>query len=129
MPHCLAGPAVTSTTTDATGSFTLPLDPGTYQFEYDPPAGSPLPRMIEPVDDHDGRRVSHRRRPPAHARPRGGRRPQGADGEIPLPDATVRIFEPRRCPTTDPCAPWLRAETQTDANGHFRAIVAQPGTN
>jgi hypothetical protein len=48
MPHCLGGPAVTSTTTDATGSFTLPLDPGTYQLEYDPPAGSPFPRLSEP---------------------------------------------------------------------------------
>jgi hypothetical protein len=48
----------------------------------------------------------------------------------PLPNATVRLFEPRvACPTMGPCAPWLRATTQTDANGHFRAIVAAPGTN
>jgi hypothetical protein len=125
MPRCLAGPSSTSTTTDATGSFTLPLDPGTYQLEFDPPPGSPFPRMIE-----SGVKVTTA---PTHRVVRLPT-PVLVEGEvlkapgIPLPDATVRIFEPRPT-TTDPGPPFLRAATQTDANGRFRAIVAAPSTN
>ncbi len=72
VPHCLVGPAVTGTTTDATGSFTLPLDPGTYQLEYDPPAGSPFPRMIESASRSRRPTRIAPPRPPARARPRGG---------------------------------------------------------
>ena len=45
-------PAATpsSTTTDAGGFFSLPLDPGTYQLDYDPPSGSSAPRFTDPVD-------------------------------------------------------------------------------
>ena len=39
-----------STTTDAGGIFQLPLDPGTYQLDYDPPSGSSAPRFTDPVD-------------------------------------------------------------------------------
>ena len=47
-PPCAAPGTVTaSTTTDATGVFQLPLDPGTYQLDYDPPAGSAAPRLTE----------------------------------------------------------------------------------
>jgi hypothetical protein len=48
----------------------------------------------------------------------------------PLPNATIRIFEPL-CPKTDGCTlpPILRAETQSDDVGHFRAIVALPSGN
>lgn len=129
LPNCLVGPAITSTTTDAMGSFTLPLDPGTYQLEYDPPAGSPFPRIIESVEvtTAEANRTILVHLPA----------PLLVEGDvlkapgIPLPNATVRLFERRvvDCPTTGPCPPWLRATTQTDANGHFRAIVAMPATN
>ena len=48
---------------------------------------------------------------------------------MPLPNATIRIFEPL-CAKTDGCTlpPILRAETQSDDEGHFRAIVALPST-
>ncbi len=127
MPHCLAGPTTTNTTTDATGSFTLRLDPGPYQLEYDPPPGSPLPRMIESVEltTADAYRTVLVRLPtPVLVEGNVLKAPPG----IPLPDATVRIFE-SLCPPTGACTALLRAETQTDANGHFRAIVAAPGTN
>ena len=128
IPDCLSGPTVSSTIADATGSFTLPLDPGTYQLEYDPPAGAPFPRAIESVEvtPADANRTIVVRLPT----------PVLVEGDVlkapasPLANATVRLFEPRvDCPTTGPCAPWLRATTQTDANGHFRAIVAKPAMN
>jgi hypothetical protein len=48
----------------------------------------------------------------------------------PLPDATIRVFEPL-CAKAEDCtlAPILRAETQADDGGHFRAIVALPSGN
>ena len=36
-----------STLTDDVGRFTLRLDPGTYQLDYNPPAGSAVPRLSE----------------------------------------------------------------------------------
>jgi len=126
IPHCLAGPTATSTTTDVAGSFTLPVDPGTYQLEYDPPAGSPLPRMIESVEvtPTDTNRTILVRLPA----------PVLVEGDVlkapatPLPNATVRIFE-SLCSPMGGCTALLRATTQTDAAGHFRAIVAAPAAN
>ena len=134
MPHCLAGPTTTSTTTDATGSFTLRLDPGKYQVEYDPPAGSALPRMIDrtvditPADTY--RTVVVRLPTPVLVEGDVFKAPapEPPGRGVPVRDATVRIFE-SLCPPPDPCTVLLRAETQTDANGHFRAVVAMPGTN
>ena len=125
-PHCLAGPTATSTTTDAAGSFTLPLDPGTYQLEFDPPAGSPFPRLIQSdlrVMTADAHRTVVL---PTPALVEGD--VLKAPG-VPLPDATVRLFE-SLCPATGPCTALLRATTLTDASGHFRAFVAaSAGTN
>ena len=44
--------------------------------------------------------------------------------------ATIRFFEPV-CDKTDGCTlpPILRAETQSDKDGHFRAIIALPSSN
>ena len=47
MPHCLAGPTATTTITDATGSFTLPLELGPTYSNIDPPRDRRSPRMIE----------------------------------------------------------------------------------
>ena len=49
------------------------------------------------------------------------------DGKgVALPDATIRLYEPRlrRRPGTLYRADRCVAETQTDADGHFRAVVA-----
>src|SRR4029079_16978079 len=86
-------------TTSAMGSFSLPLDPGVYQLDYEPPASSAVPRMTElnvaVAADMTGRLVQL----PA---------PALVEGDVhdamnmPLPNATVRIFEPR-CAMVTPC--------------------------
>jgi len=120
---CLLGPATTSVITDATGAFKLALDPGHYQLDYDPPTGSPAPRWTEPyevVANIDANRTV--RLPP----------PALFEGDLedaldnPLPFTTIRIFEPN-CPSPTSCAPpTLRGQAQSDADGHFRAIVWAP---
>lgn len=123
---CLAGLAASSTTTDAAGSFTLPLDPGTYQLEYDPPSGAPVPRLTEHEVQVTMADMIHSVRLPAAVLMEGDVRKQEGTA---LPYSSIRIFEPRCSPTNDCKSPWLRAETQADANGHFRVVVADPGTN
>jgi len=124
---CLPGPSATSATTSAMGSFSLPLDPGVYQLDYEPPASSAVPRMTElnvaVAADMTGRLVQL----PA---------PALVEGDVhdamnmPLPNATVRIFEPR-CEMVTPCTtrPLLRAQTLSDEKGHFRVVVAAIPTN
>jgi hypothetical protein len=126
---CLGAPTTTSVTTTSTGSFTLPLDPGTYTLDYDPPGGSSVPRMTVPAVDI-----------PAIATMDLGPvqlpTPALVEGDVisatsgAVPNATVRIFEPA-CDMPAGCAmkPTLRAQTQTDANGHFRAVVAASPSN
>src|SRR5262249_59744567 len=100
---CLPNPSTASAITNAAGGFTLPLDPGTYQLEFDPPAGAPFPRLTEPkveVPVPDGLRLTQL---PA---------PSVVDGDVHdaqgnvLPFATVRILEPR-CPDIKNCMPPL----------------------
>ena len=123
-----ASTSPSSTTTNAYGAFKLPLDPGTYQLDYDPPAGSSAPRFTEPTPLIVGVSASG---PIAHqvVLPLGGL-VQGvayvAGSRQPLTSATIRIFEPR-CSGAD-CAtpPWLRGQTVTDGNGHFQIVVPLP---
>lgn len=124
---CLPAASATSATTNAAGSFFLPLDPGVYQLDYEPPSGSAVPRMTElnvaVAADMPGRLVQL----PAPALVEGDL----LDATyIPLPNATVRIFEPR-CEMVTPCTtpPLLRAQTLTDGNGHFRVVVAATPKN
>jgi hypothetical protein len=125
-PPCLGGPPTTTAVTNAMGYFMLALDPGVYQFDYDPQGGSASPRFTELAVTVDGDAVRQVRLPA----------PFLVDGDVrnmdttPLPYATVRIFEPR-CASVDACTTpsMLRAKTQTDGAGHYRAIVAAPGTN
>jgi len=117
-----SAPTTFTTTTDATGEFSLSLEEGTYQLDYDPPAGSAAPRFTEFGVPVMASGVSHLVQLP---------RPGLIEGNVvdaagvPLPNATVRIFAPR-CAIAGGCAmaPLLRAETFTDTNGRFRAIVA-----
>jgi len=120
---CLPGPSTTSVSTDAKGSYELRLDPGSYQLDYVPPAGSAIPRMSADlaVESTGPRSVAM----PAPALIEGDLQDSG-NGL--LPSTTIRFFE-TRCSGNGCRAPLLRAETQTDTNGHFRAIViAPPGT-
>ena len=120
----LSPPTTVSVVTGADGSFQLPLDPGTYQLDYDPPAGSSSPRMTEFEVAVDADVV----RPVLLAAPaiiEGD--VQDAVG-MPLPNATVRIYQPR-CDTQGCKTPFLRAKTQTDLGGHFRAVVEDPAAN
>jgi hypothetical protein len=137
VPSCPSTPAAPgNTTTDANGVFSLPLDPGTYQLDYDPPAGSAAPRFTEyqvavPVlgggtDGGTPMIPPHPVQLPVAAAVAGT--VVGPDGTTPLPSATVRFFETRGAVADGgtPLAPLLRAQTVTDANGAFRVAVALP---
>jgi hypothetical protein len=118
-----SGPSTVSTTTDRSGVFTLALDSGTYQIDYDPQPGSLAPRLTENNVPVNGTATRFVQLPS----------PNVVEGDVvdadqkPLRGATVRLFEPR-CTQISPCmsAPILRVETQADANGHFRAVVGMP---
>jgi hypothetical protein len=117
------GPVMISTTTNAMGAFALALDRGAYQIDYDPPAGSWMPRLTEynvAVSDDATRLVQL----PQPALLEG----QVSDAdEKALADATIRIFEPR-CAAGPDCKtpPILRGETLTDKDGNFRVVVPMP---
>jgi hypothetical protein len=122
-----ATPALTSTTSDIHGMFSLALDPGTYQVDYDPPTGSAAPRFTEYGVRIGGQAlVTHDVTLPQGAAVVGT--VFGPDGNTPLPSATVRLFEVRctgaDCTGPNRTAPALRAVTVTDGNGSFRVAVA-----
>jgi hypothetical protein len=117
-------------TTGVDGRFKMHLEPGMYQFDYEPAPGSPAPRLtdfIVQVDDSDD--------PEVDTVPDEVRLPRGAlvDGKVldnagkPVARAIVRIFQPR-CTMAEACGfpPQLLAETQSDDEGHFRVVMAVP---
>jgi hypothetical protein len=132
---CPTPAAVTaSTTTDTNGMFSLPLDPGNYQMDYDPPAGSSGPRWTEPsVLVPTPYNTPHDLTLPQGARVMGTvvARANGA----PVGSATVRLFRPD-CSTPQTCAdplgrpgpPLLVGKALTDSNGSFRLVVPVPGS-
>jgi hypothetical protein len=113
-----------------TGSFRLPVDPGNYQIDYDPPGGSGVPRMTE-VDVAIGADVSREVHLPKPAFVEGT--VVAADGRTALAGAMVRLYEVRcvamNCTGPGRVAPWLRGVAQTDGSGRFRAIVALDTSN
>jgi hypothetical protein len=119
----------TTLVTASDGSFTLPLDPGRYQIDYDPPAGSSVPRMTE-FDVEIGKDDVEREVQLPQARVLEGD-VIAADG-TPLAGAFVRLYEPRCSAADNNCtgpsrlSPWLRGTAQTDAKGRFRAVVPRP---
>ncbi|HXT93111.1 MAG TPA: hypothetical protein VN714_28085 [Trebonia sp.] len=130
VPGCASTPAApASATTGANGNFSLALDPGTYQIDYDPPAGSAAARLTA-----YGVVIGGYNQAPAPA-PIDLEAAGWFEGTVlapdnatPLASATVRIYEPRcsgsACaPSNDPPAPRLRAQAVTDANGFFRVAV------
>lgn len=127
-------PAATSAsaTTDATGSYSLPMDPGTYQLDIDPPVGSVAPRLTEVgVTVPDEGLVTHDVTLPAGVLVKGL---VIGDGGEPVASAAVRVFQPR-CTGPSDCsgpgriAPLLRGKALTDAQGQFRIVVADPAGN
>jgi len=114
-------------TTDADGRYALPLDPGSYQLDYDPPADSPSARATNP---NGAVTVT------AAADPAGGDVTLPTAGLVqgqvnspetatPLTGATVRVYEPQ-CSAGNCTAPLLRGQSQTDTSGRFRIVVASP---
>jgi hypothetical protein len=124
-------PVTASTTSDAKGTYQLPLEPGTYQLDYDPPSGTSAPRMTEWAVMVDSDPGPHDVSLPPGALVKGS--VIGPDGAG-VPSATVRFFE-RRCngqqadcfgPNRTP--PWLRGKALTDASGLYRMVVPVPST-
>jgi hypothetical protein len=124
---------VPTATTDSKGTFSLYLDPGTYRFDYFPPAGAPVPLFsemkvkLEASVTSSSQVIGDLMLPAAAV----------ADGTVrdamgqPVPLAAVRLYEMPACPMPAGCMgaplpPTLRAEARTDAAGHFRAIFATP---
>jgi len=124
-------PLTATTVADANGTFQLPLDPGTYQLDYDPPGGANAPRMTQTGVTVDGDPPAQDVMLPPGALVKGS--VIGPDGAG-VPSATVRFFE-RRCDGQAPdcfgpnrTPPWLRGKALTDATGQFRMIVPIPNT-
>ena len=117
-------PASTSTGRD--GSYQLLLDPGTYQLDYDPPAGAPVPRLTETgVIVNTGLNPDHAVQMLTGALIKGA--VHGSDG-TPLPSVGVRFFEVacvgrNDCYGTNRVSPILRGVTHTDSDGTFRVVV------
>lgn len=125
VPTCTSTPgSPASGTTDANGRFTLYLDPGTYQLDYDPPAGSAATRLTEYGVTVGIDPITHAVDLSAAGLVQGK---VLAPDMTPLPSATVRIYAPRcsgsACSAAGAPPPQLRAQAVTDANGFFRVAV------
>jgi hypothetical protein len=123
-----AGAPLASVTTDRKGAFTLLIDPGIYRFDYDPPAGSPVPRLTEAgvmVTADTSRDVLL----PAGALVEGDA--FDADGTTPLASAAVRLYE-QGCASAAGCTDGmrpealLRSQARAGSGGHFRAVIPRP---
>ena len=122
-----AATSPSNTTTDTNGMFGLPLDPGTYQLDYDPPPGSAAPRFTElgvQVSGSGAAQILHNLTLPAGGLVKGIAIVPG--GSQPLSSATIRIFEPRCTGAGCTTPPWLRGQTVTDGNGQFQIVVPLP---
>jgi hypothetical protein len=120
-PTCdsTVGVAPSSVNTDASGHFTLLLDGASYRLDYDPPAGSPVPRLTEPSVTIFAD-LAHDAILSPGALVEGDA--VGPD-QRPLGMASVRLYDP----SVEPGAVTvLRAQARTDANGHLRAVIPLP---
>ena len=115
-----------SATSNPDGSFQLLVDPGTYRLDFDPPAGSAVPRLTESgVVVTTGTNAKHPIQMLAGEVVNGV--VQDATGAR-LSSVDVKFFEVD-CNGSAACygpmriAPILRAETHTAGDGTFRAVV------
>lgn len=128
VPGCAATPAApASASSNSDGQFGLLLDPGTYQLDYNPPAGSSAPRLTKygvtaagylgALDDTTTLQATGRFQGTVLA----------PDGSA-LASATVRIYEPQctgsACSGPNAPAPLLKAQAVTGADGTFQVAVA-----
>jgi hypothetical protein len=117
-------PASTSSGRD--GSYQLLLDPGTYQLDYDPPSGAPVPRLTQTgVIVNTGSNPGHVVQMLTGALIKGA--VQGVDG-TPLASVGVRFLEvacvgQNDCYGQNRVSPILRGVTHTDSDGTFRVVV------
>jgi hypothetical protein len=98
--------------TDASGRFTLLLDPGSYQLDYDPPAGSPVPRRTE-IGVSIAGNLDHDVQMQPGVLIEGNAASSDAS---PLPSAAVRLYDPAAAAT-------LLGQARTDMVGHFRIVI------
>jgi hypothetical protein len=116
-----------STTTSRSGGYTMLLDPGTYALDLEPAMGAPYPRLS--LDGADA--VTVTADSTVDFTLPAGQVVEGnvfaSDGMEVLAGATVRFFDvlcaPDDCAGDNRIEPLLRAETRSDANGHFRAVL------
>jgi hypothetical protein len=124
-----AGTPQGTTTSNANGTFSLRLDPGTYTLDFDPPEGAPFPRLTEtavlvPRVDA-GTTTTHDVKLPPGAVVEGTVRDTSGQ---PLPQAGLRFYAPA-CAAPETCVgapPVLEAQAHANGNGHFRAIIPMP---
>ena len=115
-----------STSTGRDGSYQLLLDPGTYQLDYDPPAGAPVPRLTETgVTVNTGLNPRHDVQMLTGALIKGA--VHGSDG-TPLPSVGVRFLEvacvgQNDCYGQNRVSPIIRGVTHTDSDGTFSVVV------
>jgi hypothetical protein len=120
-----------SATTDASGVFRVALDPGTWTFDVDPPAGAPYPRhtdasyIVTASSGNFGADTRDLMLAPG-AVVEGTVRDAQGNG---LPYAGVRFLEPA-CAATETCPdapPVLEASVHADGAGHYRAVIPVDG--
>lgn len=124
-PCATPGTTTATTTTDANGKFQLRLDSGTYQLDYDPPAGFPAPRLTEWTVSISGSGAVHDVTLWQGALVAGS--VIGALHEA-LPSAAVRFFKvrctgPSDCQGPNRIAPQLIGKALTDGQGRFQMVV------
>jgi hypothetical protein len=129
-PGCsdVVTPSPVLATTLSNGTYKMLLDPGTYRLDIDPPMGSDLPRLTLDQDlavDVSTDQVTTR----DVMLPAG----EAIEGDVagmdatPLGSASIKVFEvlcqADSCGGLSRIPPALRAQTRTDMQGHFRAVL------
>lgn len=116
-----------SATTSRSGAYVMLLDPGVYALDLEPALGAPYPRLV--LDGTST--VSVPTDTALDITLPAGEVVEGylyaRDGMTPLPATTVRFFEvlcsPDDCAGDHRVEPVLRAETRSESDGHFRAVL------
>jgi len=115
------------TTTDASGKYTLMVEPGSYRVDVEPSASSPWPRLTE---DGDLAVVVLQDTVHPIALP-AGEVVEGtvtaSDQSTPMPGASVTVFDVscRSVPCEGTMSPSVLAKGITDMTGTFRLVVTK----